>query len=142
MADALRRDRWLGAADLVGAVKDFLVGILPPEPGDQNGTTRWHWAVWMKLWLLIVFAFWSLDLVPGFPGLARAEDVKQLSADIRETRGELLSSNIFELRVKQCSPDTTTALRQAYGEQLGRLLRSYRELTGTSYELPACEDVR
>ena len=116
--------------------------MLPPKAGDSDGNNRWQWTIWVKLWLLLGFAVWSLDMVPGFPGLARAADLKALTADVREARTEILETGIFDLRIKQCDPSTPGSLRQAYGEQLGRMLRSYRELTGVQYQLLMCADVR
>jgi hypothetical protein len=48
-------------------------GLLPPKRGDIEGNSRWQWLVFLKLWMLLAFAFWALDLVPGFRGLARAD---------------------------------------------------------------------
>ena len=116
-------------------------GFLPPKSGDVEGNNRWQWMVFLKLWLLLVFAIWSLDLVPGFPGLARADEMRQLGEEIRQSRVEMIEVQLFELRVKQCLADTPVA-RQAYGEQLAKAMRRFYELTGTRYELLNCSDVR
>lgn len=116
-------------------------GLLPPKSGDVEGNNRWQWMVFLKLWMLLIFAIWSLDLVPGFPGLARADEMRQLGDEIRQSRIEMIEGQLFDLRVKQCLADTQVA-RQAYGEQLAKALRRFYELTGARYELPACSDVR
>lgn len=116
-------------------------GILPPKRGDIEGNNRWQWMVFLKLWMLLAFAFWALDLMPGFPGLARADEMRQLGEEIRRARVEVIESQLFELRIKQCLAETPVT-RQAYGEQLAKAMRSFYELTGARYELLNCADIR
>lgn len=123
-------------------MKDFLLGLLPPDLTDPKSMTRWTIAMSAKVYLLAFFTIWAMSFIPGFPGFARAGDVDRLSREIRSTRAEILESSIFNVRVKQCEPDTPLTLRRAYGEQVNKMLRTYYEITGTRYELPDCDEVR
>lgn len=123
-------------------MNDFISSVLPPKSGDADGTYRWQWAVFMKLWLLIGFAVWALDLVPGFPGLAKASDVDALASQISQSRVESLETSIFNMRIKQCATDIPPAVRQVYSEQVSKMLHTYHALTGVSYPLPDCGEVR
>lgn len=123
-------------------MRDLITAVLPPKSGDFDAQSRWQWAVFMKLWLLILFAVWALDLIPGFRGLARASEVQALSAQLEVDRIERIETSLFELRVKQCAPDIPVALRQAYGEQLSKLLRAYHDITGGAYNLLSCSEIR
>ena len=123
----------MGAASVMG-------GLLPPKRGDIEGNNRWQWMVFLKLWMLLAFAFWSLDLMPGFPGLARADELRQLSDEIRLSRIETLEPRLFDLRVKQCLADSP-GTRQAYAGQLAKSMRAFYELTGTRYELLDCAEI-
>jgi len=123
-------------------MKDFWLSMLPPVPGDEAAEARWNWTVWVKLWLLMFFAAWALDTIPGFPGFARADDVKYNAEMIMDLRIENTSNRIFELRIKECDPTTPTQLRQTYARQRQGLMDTYYHLTGHRYELMTCDEVR
>ena len=96
----------------------------------------------IKVYLLAIFTVWALSFIPGFPGFALAEDVKELRSELKTAHVASLEWSLFDLRVKQCTPDIGPALKQAYGERIQGLLRSYHNLTGQGYHLASCEDLR
>lgn len=124
------------------ALGDWLVGAIPPRDGDADGTRRWQWAVFVKLWLLIAFAFWALDMVPGFPGFARADDVRAVAEEVRQGRIGQLQSELFNLKVKACDEASPLALRQQFQEQLSKKQAEYFSLVGQAYTLPNCQELK
>ena len=124
------------------ALGDWLVGAIPPRDGDADGTRRWQWAVFVKLWLLIAFAFWALDMIPGFPGFARADDVREFAAEVRQARISDLQSDLFNLKVKACDESLPQALRQQFQEQLSKSQADYYALVGQAYTLPNCAELK
>ena len=77
----------------------------------------------------------ALDLMPGFPGLARADDAAVGRGYAGLCPFEVIESQLFELRIKQCLAGDTghvRRLRGAVGESDAQL---FYELTGARYEL-------
>jgi hypothetical protein len=122
--------------------RDLVSGLVPPKPGDSDGHYRWQWAVFLKIWALIVFVIWSIGGLAGLglDGFARASDVANLQQEVRDARVTALGAQMFDLRIKQCQ--NTGPLRQVLAEQLVRLNREYREITGDWYELQPCSDLQ
>ncbi len=92
--------------------------------------------------VLIVFVSWSLGSFGGmgFDGFARAGEVRQVTADLRNIRIEQIEARLFETRIKQCAATTDDA-RQFYREKIQGLLKLYADLTGHLYEIPKCDEL-
>lgn len=124
-------------------IRSAISGAIPPKPGDHNGQVRWQWAVFMKLWLLIFFAFWALDAVPGFPGLARADDVQQLQQNVSAIQADLLESSLLVTRREQCKSmvEGNAQARAFYAEKLMALQKRYIVLFGYAWDVPPCDSI-
>lgn len=75
----------------------------------------------------------------GLGGFAYAGDVDKLRGEVMSIKVELVEQRIFESRVRQCESDSGAS--RFYRGQLQELMRKYRELTGSDYELPACDEL-
>lgn len=126
-------------------IKDFLIGVIPPKVGDLDGHNKWQWAVFMKLWLLIVFVLWSLGVFSyiGFSGLARAEDVQQLQANVSAIQESLLEAQLLNTRREQCRAveAKNAAAISFYAEKLIDLRKRYYALTQHNWDIPDCETI-
>lgn len=106
-------------------------------------------SVWEKLIdsLSPVQVCWMCLLVTGGLALfsvrtfADNNKVEAVQKDVSSLKAEFLEQRIFETRLRQCTAESTEA-RQFYGEKVSELLVRYRNSTGTSYQLPNCDEVR
>jgi len=116
--------------------------IIPPSPGDHKADMKWRITISGVLWTLVLFTIWAANVVPYFPpGLARSDELQELSVQVIEARKQDVQVALFQLRIKQCDTDNPE-VRRVYAEQISALLRTYYELTASNYNLPACIDIK
>lgn len=102
--------------------------------------------VFSVCWRLIVTAHIFLACgwasMTGFPGFARADDVTSLRRTQADAAAEVVASNIFDTRVRQCQAMTPEA-RQFYAQRLQALLERYYEITQRNYTpIPSCAELQ
>lgn len=120
--------------------------VIPPtRKGDIDGQHAWQWWVFMYLWVLFIFAAWTIGVFTGFgfPGLAKAADVSQLQGQVTGIQLSLLDAQLVQTRRDQCrAVEERNAEKQAfYGDRLRELRMQYQHLTGEVWQIPPCDAV-
>lgn len=138
--------------------------LLPPKSGsDPSAVYRWRMSIYLAVMLLIVStgfqAAWSWGWIPGLSGFATISGEasreistfveignlktaqKQIEQKIDNISISILEQTILDLRIKQCRA-TNSEARIYIQEKLSERLREYQRLTGQTYQLPDCEQVR
>lgn len=123
-----------------------LFGFLIPPPNSTH-EEQYGWRVRVGVMLLITIV--GLSIVTAFAfgwpipgtGFARAEEMHNVVAEIRENRATQIDGQILELRIKHCASKTDEA-RQLYWSKIAQLLNEYQNITGhTLAALPSCADL-
>lgn len=82
-----------------------------------------------------LFAGWSFGVLPALgAGFAKAEDVSAVQA-------QLLENAIIEARIRYCTAPPGTPMKQFFLKAVNGKMGDYKELTGSDYPLPLCEEL-
>ncbi len=101
---------------------------------DKNSRTRLA-VVGVTVVAFWLFAAWTVGLAPAFgAGFASSEDVKQISV-------QLLSKAIIDARIQYCTAPRGSRMKTYFSTQVNDMTREYRDTTGSSYNLPDCEEL-
>lgn len=94
---------------------------------------------WAMVGFFMIFAFNGFADV-GLHGFARSDTVLNQQQEIRDINLSLLEAAILDTRIKHCS-STTLEARQFYANHLSELLRKYRDIVGSHFPVPSCQDL-
>lgn len=130
------------------SLPEFLLSIMdalvPPADSDPRAVEVHRWRVTVVACSafcgLIVSIIISYGLVPGiFPGFATARDVNDLRQVLLDERSSILDQQIFQLRQLNCTSKSDSEREMVRG-RIQDLMQRYYNVTGRSYDLPACGD--
>jgi hypothetical protein len=120
---------------------------LKPPSGNANGreVTAWRWTVAIITGATALSLATHIALACGFivgihPGFALASDVEAMRIERKLERETDLEAKILDIRLKQCTSDTT--IRSLHTQTLQKMLIEYAKLANGQYPLPSCEDFR
>lgn len=129
---------------MLDKIADLAAAALPPLDESPRGIRRWRLMVWAIQWFTLSFLgahiAWACNWLPGVPGFALAADVVGIQSSLQNLTVDLLSKNIFEMRIRQCRA-VASGTQQIYTEQLQKLLDQYQSIAGKTYLLPACSEL-
>lgn len=113
-----------------------LFRVLFPEMTNeqQQAVSRIVWRV-----VITSYIVWSLGAFStmGFPGFAREEKVDAVQERLTMIMVLVSEDNLLNARKAQCS-----AISKEFAtKRLGQLLREYRILTGTDWDIPQCQEI-
>lgn len=97
-------------------------------------------------WVVIVTAHilwvcgWLAMLGLGTP-FAKADEVRDLSREMRADRIERLEQQIINTRIAQCRSEPNSAAREQYSERLQELIHRFREIAHEEPRVPKCDEV-
>jgi len=81
------------------------------------------------------FMVWSFGYMPALgSGFANADTVKYM-------RVSLVEDAIIERRIRYCEAPSGSAVKRFFLKVVNQKVTEYLELTGTSYNLPTCEEL-
>lgn len=114
-----------------------LLRILFPDmtKDQQIALSRIAWRFTLTFYIV-----WSLGAFStmGFPGFAMASRVNDVEDQIYYVTILVSEDNLISVRKAQCD----AADKEFATKRLGQLLREYRKLTGNSWQVPSCEELR
>ena len=116
------------------SAKDLGKALIPPGIDPNLG---WRLTVSITLVSILIWIAWSMGAFAGlgFAGLARAQDVEGLKAEVRDVRAQQIAEKIDEV--------TTSLCLESYDAQLidyrRELQRQHRTVTGSEHSPPPCE---
>lgn len=119
--------------------------IVPPRTNDLDVQQRWRWAVFASI-IAISVAFTShLALECGWlpelhPGFASQADVKNIEKKIDLISVISIERDIKD-KIRQMCKSHDPELRLELNDDIDRLQRDYKSITGDWYRLPKCEDL-
>lgn len=96
-----------------------------------------------------VYVLCANGMVPWTQGYVWAGDIDELvdmaeeiKQDQQETRAGMLDMAIFRLRSQQCRASQNGEATQSLTRRMQNKMREYRNLTGNSYNLRSCTEMR
>lgn len=127
---------------MVAKIAEKLGGALVPPGIDP--TTWWRLAVSATIFGVLLWISWAMGAFAAFgtPGLARADQQKEILDELHAQKVERLEEAIMKAQRDYCAQPQNTRPREFYLSQRNMKLNEYRETTGRSYEgLPDCEQL-
>ncbi len=123
---------------------------LKPPNGNASGraVTAWRWVIAITVGVTAVSLAAHIAIACGYlsavyPGFARADEIKNVQAqvqavadDIKMQRVAQLKVSILDMKQKQCS--SAPGVRYLYTDSLQNMLIEYEQLTQRRYPLPDC----
>lgn len=129
------------------SVGEFLVEavklLVPPKHDDAAGQTRWRWVVFASLVSLSVTMCAHIAIACGYlpsvsSGFALEADQKQLSHRIDIIATVSIEHEIRDKAWKLCRENDHDR-RFELNDDINRLQREYKSITGDWYTVPACD---
>lgn len=141
----------------MGLLDDTARSLIPDFGADPKKQYRWR----LRMALVVCITFLGLNTVTllafgGVPtifaGFATTESVQQLASDLnrkldtvaedrKRERARNIDKDVLDLRTKHCDAKSVEA-RQLYWSKISELVQEYATLTGKTYPLPSCADLR
>lgn len=112
-------------------VEDVADALIPP---GISKSLKWRLAVSLSIAGIIVWIAWAMGLLFGLPGLAKADDVRDVKKQLAEVRASLIAKDIDGVSTSLCM-DRFDVNLLAYRD---RLQQDYRTVTGHEHEPPPC----
>lgn len=120
--------------------------LVPPKGhGEPAAIVAWRWKIFLAVTGMGVFMIIHVMLACGWlvmlhPGFASAGDLKQVIAQLEQSRLSSVDTAILDLRIRHCGAQTPES-RQLYWSKMAPLMSEYQRATGRQYQLPACADL-
>lgn len=112
-------------------VEDLADALVPP---GISKSLKWRLAVSLSIAGILVWIAWAMGLLFGLPGLAKADDVRDVKKQLAEVRASLIAKDIDGVSTSLCM-DRFDVNLLAYRD---RLQQDYRTVTGHEHEPPPC----
>lgn len=112
-------------------VEDVADALIPP---GISKSLKWRLAVSLSIGAILVWIAWAMGLLFGLPGLAKADDVRDVKKQLAEVRASLIAKDIDGVSTSLCM-DRFDVNLLAYRD---RLQQDYRTVTGHEHEPPPC----
>ena len=131
---------------LVAGLSLLVPSLIPPRGhGEPREIVAWRWKTFLAIMAIGGFMLVHILLACGWltilhPGFASAGDLKQVIAQLEQSRLSTIDTAILDLRIRHCAAQTTEA-RQLYWSKMSPLMSEYQRMTGRQYTLPACADL-
>ncbi len=113
----------------------LLEKLLPPD--DPHRLTQWRWILAMCVMALVLNAAIGHNVL-GFGGFAYAADVENNGKKIDRMLVLSLATTLRNLRIDECRANGS---RSAIRSTMEVFQQEYKELTGSRYPLPQCDEL-
>lgn len=128
---------------MIGKAAEKLGGALVPPGFDP--TTWWRLAVSATLVGVLVWIAWAMGAFATLlntPGLALADEQKQILTELHDQKVERVEAAILQAQRDYCEAAADEKPRQFYLERRNMKLNEYFALTGRAYQgMPDCDEL-
>lgn len=112
-------------------VEDVAEALVPP---GISKSLRWRIAVSLSIAGILIWIAWAMGMLFGLPGLAKADDVKDVKIQLANVQASLIAKDIDGVSTSLCMNNYDPNLL-AYRNVLQS---QYRAVTGHEHEPPPC----